>query len=93
MNWWLVLVNLPGLQHQRDADSKVVRVRRSSCFIGVGWRILLFSIIPHYSAPGSMVFKAPLVACGCAAISALGLCRWEVELSNSVIGYERRGMV
>lgn len=39
-----------------------------------------------------MVLKAPLVVCGCAAISALWLCRWEVELSNSVIGYERRGM-
>jgi len=23
VSWWLVLVNLPGLQHQRDADSKV----------------------------------------------------------------------
>jgi len=40
-----------------------------------------------------MALKAPLMACGCAAISALWLCRWEVELSNSVIGYERRGMV
>ena len=39
-----------------------------------------------------MALKAPLMACGCAAISALWLCRWEVELSNSVIGYERRGM-
>lgn len=39
-----------------------------------------------------MALKAPLMACGCAAISALWLCRWEVELSNSMIGYERRGM-
>jgi len=40
-----------------------------------------------------MVLKAPLVTYGCAAISALWLCRWKVELSNSMIGYERRGMV
>jgi hypothetical protein len=83
VNWWLVLVNLPGLQHQRDADSKVVRVRRSSCFIGEGWRILLFSIIPHYSAPGSMVLKAPLVACGCAAISVL----WVVSLGSGAFEF------
>ena len=50
-------------------------------------------IVLNHSAAGLMVLKAPLVTCGCAAISALWLCRWEVELSNSVIGYERRGMV
>ena len=49
-------------------------------------------IVLNHSAAGPMVLKAPLVTCGCAAISALWLCRWEVELSNSVIGYERRGM-
>jgi len=49
-------------------------------------------IVLNHSAAGPMVLKAPLVTYGCAAISALWLCRWEVELSNSVIGYERRGM-
>ena len=29
-----------------------------------------------------MVLKAPLVTCGCAMVSALWLCRREVELSN-----------
>jgi len=49
-------------------------------------------IVLNHSEAGPMALKAPLMACGCAAISALWLCRWEVELSNSMIGYERRGM-